>query len=336
MSKPRIFVSIPRGEVRDTFFNPQLKQQLEEIGIVTWNPGSEQFSEEEFARQLKGIDICVTGWGNTPLNQETLKYADDLKLIAHVGGTVRPMVADEAFERGIRVCCGNAVFARSVAEGVIAYILSALRRIPEYNQAVKDGQWPSPAGTRGLLDRSVGLVGYGMIAQYTAEMLKAFGCPVKVYSRYMKAEDLAAKGLEKATMEEIFAECDIVSLHQGLTPQTQGSIGRNLFASMKDGAVLVNTARGELIDEEALCQVLNEKAVTAVLDVFVHEPLPMDSPLRRCPNVFLMPHGAGPTGDRRPFVTAQILEDIKAFLTGGSLSCEIDAGRAKTMTTVVK
>lgn len=331
----KILVSIPAGEMRDSFFSEALSARLEQLGCVEWNTNTEQFSEEELAEKLSGVDICISGWGNTPFYEKTLKYADKLKLIAHIGGSVRPMVGDAAFERGIRVCSGNRVFAESVAEGVLAYMLCSLRRIGEYEARMAAGEWPSLIGTRGLLGRSVGLVGYGMIAEYLVKFLKPFGCRIMVSSRHISAEELAEAGIEAAAAEEIFRTCDVVSLHSSLTARTKHSIGADLLNSMKDGALLVNTARGALIDEEALVSVLQERPVWAALDVFETEPLPMDSPLRECERVLLMPHAAGPTADRRYVVTSHVLDDIGRFLNGEPLDCEIDFARAGTMTTVV-
>ena len=331
----KILVSIPAGEMRDSFFSEALSARLEQLGCVEWNTNTEQFSEEELAEKLSGVDICISGWGNTPFHEKTLKYADKLKLIAHIGGSVRPMVGDAAFERGIRVCSGNRVFAESVAEGVLAYMLCSLRRIGEYEARMAAGEWPSLIGTRGLLGRSVGLVGYGMIAEYLVKFLKPFGCRIMVSSRHISAEELAEAGIEAAAAEEIFRTCDIISLHSSLTARTKHSIGTELLNSMKDGALLVNTARGALIDEEALVSVLKERPVWAALDVYETEPLPMDSPLRDCERVLLMPHAAGPTADRRYAVTSYVLDDMERFLNGENLDCEIDFARAGTMTTVV-
>ena len=331
----KILVSIPDGDVRDSFFSEEQRVSLERLGCVEWNANAEQYGEEELAEKLRGVDICISGWGNTPFHEKTLKYADKLKLIAHIGGSVRPMVGDAAFERGIRVCSGNRVFAESVAEGVLAYMLCSLRRIGEYEARMAAGEWPSLIGTRGLLGRSVGLVGYGMIAEYLVKFLKPFGCRIMVSSRHISAEELAEAGIEAAAAEEIFRTCDVVSLHSSLTARTKHSIGADLLNSMKDGALLVNTARGALIDEEALVLVLQERPVWAALDVFETEPLPMDSPLRECERVLLMPHAAGPTADRRYVVTSHVLDDIGRFLNGEPLDCEIDFARAGTMTTVV-
>ena len=331
----KILVYIPAGEMRDSFFSEALSARLEQLGCVEWNTNTEQFSEEELAENLSGVDICISGWGNTPFYEKTLKYADKLKLIAHIGGSVRPMVGDAAFERGIRVCSGNRVFAESVAEGVLTYMLCSLRKIGEYEARMAAGEWPSLIGTRGLLGRSVGLVGYGMIAEYLVKFLKPFGCRILISSRHISEEELAEAGIEAASAEEIFRTCDIISLHNSLTMRMKHSIGAELLNSMKDGALLVNTARGALIDEEALVSVLRERPVWAALDVYETEPLPMDSPLRDCERVLLMPHAAGPTADRRYAVTSYVLDDMERFLNGENLDCEIDFARAGTMTTVV-
>lgn len=147
------------------FFGRERILELEALGTVEWNEGCEQFSQEELCERIAGKDICVTGWGSPLFDEKVLAHADRLKLIAHTGGSVKPIVTDAVYERGIRVVSGNRVFAESVAEGVIAYALAALRDIPYYSAQVKAGFWRPKFENRGLLDRSVGIVGYGMTAE---------------------------------------------------------------------------------------------------------------------------------------------------------------------------
>lgn len=183
-----ILVCLPQGERLDTFFDVPLKSRLMQLGHVHWNTFDRQITQQELTQHLQGIDICVTGWDSPNFIEGALVHADKLSLIAHVGGTIRPMITDAVFQQGIRVCCGNLEFARSVAEGVVAYMLFAMRRIPAYQQAMEEGRWPFPADTRGLMGKRVGLVGYGMIGEAVASLLKAFGCEVWVSSRHRKAE----------------------------------------------------------------------------------------------------------------------------------------------------
>lgn len=329
-----ILVTIPeKSKIFDSFFGEEQKSRLEKIGNVRWNTGSENYTEQQLAEQLEGVDICITGWGTPIFTPFVLSRANNLKLIAHDAGTVRPMVTDEVFSRDIRVCSGNEVFARSVAEGVVAYILTALRRIPWYHEQTMEGNWPGMEGTRGLLDRTVGLIGYGTIAGYLADMLKAFGCKVLVNSAHISDQILQEKGLIRATEEEIFSTCDIVSVHRSLTEKTWHSIGKRQLELMKEGSVFVNTARGAVVKEDELTEVLLHKKISAILDVYETEPLPMASLLRTQENVFLMPHAAGPTEDRRVLVTDYILDDVERFLKGEKMAGEVDGIRAKSMTT---
>ena len=189
--------------------------------------------------------------------------------------------------------------------------------------------------TRGLLDRTVGLIGYGTIAGYLADMLKAFGCKILVNSTHTPDQILREKELTRATEEEIFSTCDIVSVHRSLTEKTWHSIGKSQLERMKDGAIFVNTSRGAVVKEDELTEILSHKKISAILDVYETEPLPVQSGLRALNNVFLMPHAAGPTEDRRVLVTDYILDDVERFLKGEKMEGEVDGIRAKSMTTVL-
>lgn len=331
MEKWKALVTIPKGPVFDTFFNEDRKKELEAIAEVEWNEGASQFTPEELAQRLLGKDLCITGWGCPILEEEVLKNAASLKLIAHTGGSVKPYVTDAVYERGIKVVSGNKVFAESVAESVIAYALSSLRKIPYYSTRLKDGYWPAQFQNRGLLDRSVGIVGYGMIAGYVVQMLKPFHNSIKVFSRHIKEEVLTKWNMQKAELEEIFSTCDIISIHSGMTAANYHLITEDLLRMMKPGALLINTARGAIIDEEALVRVLKEQDIYAVLDVYETEPLPEKHPLHECERAILMPHMGGPTIDRRLAVTKAVIEDICNFREKRELNCEIDKAYADKM-----
>lgn len=329
--KSRILVTMPEGEVFRTFFDEENRRALEALGEVEWNRGNSQFAPEELKERLKGKDICVTGWGCPVLEEEILENAGELKLVAHTGGSVKPYVTDAVYDRGIRVVSGNRVFAESVAESVIAYALSALRDIPYYSRRLKEGHWPESFRNRGLLDRSVGIVGYGMIAGYVVQMLQPFHNSIKVFSRHIKDEELEKRKIQRAGLEEIFSECDIISIHSGMTKENHHLITEDLLRRMKPGALLINTARGAIIDEEALVRVLRERDIYAVLDVYETEPLPSGHPLTTCERALLMPHMGGPTIDRRLAVTKAVMKDIAHFQKGEGLDCEIDRAYAGKM-----
>lgn len=329
--KSRILVTIPRGEVFTTFFDEENIRVMEALGEVEWNEKSCQFTSDELKERLQGKDICVTGWGCPVLDEEVLQNADRLKMIAHTGGSVKPYVTDAVYERGIKVVSGNRVFAESVAESVIAYALSSLRDIPYYSRRLKEGYWPQQFRNKGLLDRSVGIVGYGMIAGFVVQMLKPFHNRIKVFSRHIGEEELKKQKMEKAELSEIFSTCDVISIHSGMTKENYHLITEELLRSMKPGALLINTARGAVIDEEALVRVLKEQDIYVVLDVYETEPLPKGHPLTECERAILMPHMGGPTIDRRLAVTRAVMSDISHFLDGKELDCEISRAYADKM-----
>ena len=333
MEALKILVTMPKGEIFDTFFNEELESKLEEIGEVIWNDSIAQYTKSQLCEKIKDIDICVTGWGTEAFDEEILSHANKLRLIAHTGGSVRPYVTDAVYDRGIRVVSGNEVFAESVAESVIAYALASLRDIPRYSAELKQGIWPWNFYNQGLLDKTVGIVGYGKIAKMLVEMLKPFHVKIKVFSRHISQEELEKHNMEKAELSEIFSTCDIVSLHSGMTKENHHMITEELLNMMPKGALLINTARGAIIDEEALCRVLSKGEIRAVLDVYEVEPLPAGHKLMEMDNAILMPHMGGPTIDRRMIVTRTVIGDIKLFLQNMPMTCEIDRAYAAKMST---
>lgn len=262
-----------------------------------------------------------------------MREADSLALVAHTAGSVATLVSIELYDRGVKVVSGNRVFAESVAESVLAYALLALRRLPHWTREVQEGRWSTIDGTtEGLLDQSVGLVGFGAVARFLVPMLKPFRARVRACDPHVDPAVMQECGVEPAGLDEIFASSKIVSLHAARTPETRHLVDARLLRLLSDGSVFINTARGSIVDEAALAAELATGRVTAVLDVFETEPLPADSPLRGLPNAILIPHMAGPTVDRRRSATAAVLDDVERFLAGQPLECDIDRAYAMAMT----
>lgn len=329
----KILVSIPAGKIRDTFLPQDVAEKLESLGSVSWNDNAGDYSAIELRDRLAGVDVCVTGWGNACFDANVLSGADNLKLVAHTGGSVAPYVSEAFFDRGVTIVSGNRMYAESVAEGVMAYILCALRRLPYYSGEIQSGRWSSPdSWYEGLLDQTVGLVGFGMVARHLVKMLEPFRANVMVYDPFISDDVLAGFSTRRATLEEIMSGSKVISLHAPRTPGTHHMITAEHLRLVRDGALLVNTARGSLVDEEALADELKTGRFNAVLDVFETEPLPMGSRLRGLQNVFLVPHMAGPTKDRRKLVTLALMEEIDRFFAGMALRHKIDREYAMSMT----
>ncbi|MFN8185514.1 MAG: 2-hydroxyacid dehydrogenase [Gaiellales bacterium] len=248
--------------------------------------------DELLARLLAEVEVL---WHVLrPLTAEHIAAAPRLRLIQKIGVGVNTIDLDAARARGIAVCNLPGTNSRAVAELTLALMLAALRRIPSYDRATRDGQgWslsPDVQDRLGELGgRTVGLVGYGAVPRLLAPILVALGSQV-VYTAGSPKHDAVG---EWRSLPELLAEADVVSLHLPLTPQTERLLDAAAFATMRPGAVLVNTARGGLVDEPALVEALRSGHLrAAALDVFAREPVATGSELLSLENVVVMPHVA--------------------------------------------
>lgn len=333
-----ILVTIPKGDVMDTFLPPRVREKLELLGTVRYNEMTRQYTEAELTEALKDCDVVVIGWGAPRIAGDVIANNDRLKLIAHTGGSVADYVDASTYEKGIRVICGNKLFAESVAEGTIAYMLSALRYIPDQVYNIKAGNWKDPAyaNDRGLIGKQIGILGVGTIARFLMEMLQPFRCSFLVWddNYTVDPEYLSSVNARQTTLEEVMSTCSIVTLHAALTPKSTGMIGRRELEMMPHGGLFINTARGAIIRQDEMVELLQEREdLFAVLDVLAGEPLEKDSPLRKLKNVYLMPHRGGPTVDYRATVGETVVAEIGRFLAGNpNLEHEITHNVALRMT----
>ena len=324
----KILVAMPEGVASTpTFFTERAKKELEALGEVIYNTSDKQFTDEELSEALKDVDIVFCGWGTQRYTADILKNANNLKILAYTAGSMNAVVSEELYAKGVRVLGANCVFAESVAEGCLCYTLASLRRIEKYVMRMRSGGWKKDNDFyEGILDKSVGLIGFGKIAQYFAEMLKPFHVKLKIVSGHLSAEEAAKYNAEVATLEEVCSTCDVISLHYSLSDKTYHMIDEEHIKMFKDDALFINTSRGAIVDEEALIKELKTGRIRAALDVYEREGtgLSDDNPLRTLPNVMPMPHMGGPSIDRREYCVLNLIRDIKAVLADPSVAVETD------------
>ncbi len=331
----KIFNVVPQNNPRyNGFFTERSTAALERVGEYRRNPYDRNLTIDEITEMAADADVLITGWATPMITLDAAKKMPNLKLIAHSAGSVAPFVAPEIYEQtDIRVICGNDVFARSVAEGTLCYMLAALRRVEHYVNVMRNGGWKEiNFQNRGLIGKKVGIIGFGTISRYVLELIRWFKCEVLIYSSHLSNEEAAKYGGRTASLEEIFSTCEVISVHSSMTPKTEGMITRELLSMMRPDALLVNTARGKVIDEEAMFEMLLEGKFFAALDVYAKEPPLQDDPIRKCDHAFLMPHMGGPTMDMREIVVLEISEDIQNFIEGKPLHLEVDGAAAQRMT----
>lgn len=329
----KIYITMPNNEQSDSFLTPKARERLASLAQVEQNPYNRQLTVEEVIEAAKDADVLITSWGTCKYYKEHVAQMPNLKMIAHAGGTVVPVAAPDLYETGVKVISGNDVFAKSVAEGCLCYTLAALRRLEHYIGVMREGGFRTEIfENRGLFGKKLGIVGFGAIARHFLNLIRWYDLEVLIYSSHLTDEEAAKYGARTASLEEIFAECDVISIHASNTERTRGMITRELMASMKSDALLVNTARGAVIDEPAMFEMLLAGRFYAALDVFAEEPPAPDAPIRQCKNALLMPHMGGPTMDMRGVVTLELCKDIARLQKGEPLQYEISAEAARRMT----
>ena len=271
--------------------------------------------EDELAAALAGVDVAVTQMA--PFTAKVLAAADALRLIVCTrGGPVNVNLAAAA-ERGVEVRSTPGRNAPAAAEHTLALMLAALRSIPDVHATVRAGEWRSDlyalsAAGRELSGATVGLVGYGAIGARVARILAAFDAEVVVYDPYA-APDRSVTAV--STLDELLDRSEVVSLHARLTAETRHVIDAAALARMPHGSVLVNTARGGLVDYDAVVDALESgRLAAAAFDVYEAEPIPPGTRLLTAPNVVLTPHLAGATVQTAQRAAALAAEAVAAFL----------------------
>ena len=266
----------------------------------------------ELSERGKDADIIVVS--NLPIKREVLENCKNLKMISVAFTGVDHIAMDYCREKGITVsnCAGYST--ESVAELVFGMLISLYRNIIRCDEAVRNGGTKDGLVGFEIKGKKFGIVGTGAIGLKTAEIAKAFGCRVYAYSRTQKE----IEGITYLPLDELFSECDIISLHVPLTESTKGLINAEKLALMKKTAVLINTARGPVVDSSALAEALADgKIAGACIDVFENEPpVAKEHPLLNAPNVIATPHIAFATAEAMEIRAGMVFENVTAYLDG--------------------
>jgi D-3-phosphoglycerate dehydrogenase len=293
---------------------PEHLRQLEEAGCeIVPNQVGRPYQAAELKQALLGIDAIVTG--TDELNAEVIASADRLKTIAKHGVGLDNIDLPAARARGVVVSAAFGAVHDSVADLTLALLLAVARGIVPAHLATRAGQWKGVMGME-LREKTLGIVGLGRIGKEVARRAMAFGMRIIATDPRPDLPFAAAQAIRYVELEELLATSDAVSLHAGLEQAGRPLLGAAELATMKKGALLVNTGRGHLVDELALAEALRTGRIGgAGLDVFSHEP-PLGSPLLGLENVVLAPHMAGDTRDARRRMGEITVENVVRVMRG--------------------
>lgn len=292
-------------------------EELKKLGDCTIY---ERTAPEEVMERAKGADVLLTN--KTALRAEHIEALPDLKYIGVLATGYNVVDIDAAKERGIVVTNIPAYSTQSVAQMVFAHILNITNRVEHYAQEVRKGEWTKSRDfsywNTPLIELDglkMGIIGLGHTGFATAHIARSFG--MEVYAFTSKPQNELPQGITSKTLDEIFTECDIVSLHCPLTPETRNLVNAGRLAMMKPTAILINTGRGPLVDEQALADALNNKVIAAAgLDVLSSEPPKADNPLLKADNCFITPHIAWATHAARTRLMAIAIDNLEGYISG--------------------
>jgi phosphoglycerate dehydrogenase-like enzyme len=298
------------------------------LDCADWTPVTSQAEVVTFADhvddesalvdRLRDVAILVLMRERTPVTSTLLASLPELRLIVTTGQSNGSVDVEAARASGV-VVCGTGGYTEQTVELTWALILGLTRHIAAESVAIRSGGWQSTIGTD-LFGKTLGVVGLGRIGSGVARVGVAFGMNVLAWSENLTADRTAEAGCLHVAKEELFRRSDVVSIHLVLSERSRGVVGRTELRTMKPSALLINTSRGPLVDEEALVDALASGAIAgAGLDVFSKEPLPVDHPFRMLPNVLATPHIGYVTAETYQLFYREIVEDIVAFLRGAPI-----------------
>jgi phosphoglycerate dehydrogenase-like enzyme len=296
--------------------DPRLFSELEgQVGEVVYNPTGKPLPSAEVARLLPGVDGYIAGLD--AIDRLALEAADRLKVIARYGVGVDNVDLEAARAKGIRVTNTPGANSVSVAELTVGLILSLARRLPEAAAATRAGGWPRLAGLS-LEGKTVGLLGLGAVGKQVARRLAGFDCRLVAYDPVADEKFAREKNVTLAPMDEVAGQAEFLSLHLPLLPGTRNLVNAAFLQGMKRGAYLINTSRGELVDDAALAEAIQKEHLAgAALDVFSKEPPDPENPLLHLSQVLVTPHCAAHTDGAMNAMGWMALRDCLAVLRGG-------------------
>jgi phosphoglycerate dehydrogenase-like enzyme len=332
---PKILV-LPKPSLYRQLFSSEADAALKRLGNVEFHGEERDISSAELAKRIGRFDVVITGWRSPKFSAEVLSAAERLKLIAHSAGSIRFMLEDDAIGNGFEVTTVAAAMASPVAEMTLLFAMLLLRNTHKQDRALKAGEDWMPVKTAGMgeeiLGQRVGIVGAGNVGRAAICLLNAVGADVRVFDPYLTAAGAKELGAAKIdTLDELLTTCRIISLHAPSTPQTHHMIGTRELGLMHDGSILINTGRSWTIDGEALIAELKTGRISAGIDVFDEEPLPVDSEYRKLANAIITPHLAAATIQCRLRQGTMTVEEIQRFVEGKPLKYAVTKAMMATM-----
>ncbi|MDF2721778.1 MAG: hypothetical protein K0Q59_1453 [Paenibacillus sp.] len=315
---------LPAVSSRQKVFNSVHLEQLAQYGDVVLNETGSH-APEMIRKVIEGADIALTTWGSPNLNNSILEAAPNLKAVIHAAGTVKPIVSDDLWARGIRVSSANGPLGQGVAETALGLTIASLKNMWKISKETANGGWSEEKKrVRELYDVTIGVIGAGKAGKHFIKLLQNFDVTVLIADPFVTPEQAVAIGAIKVELEELMARADVVSIHAPSLPSTYKMINADRLALMKDDAIIINTARGSIVDEEALAAELSKGRLFACIDVTDPEPPASNHPFRSLSNCILTSHIAGSVNNGIYRIGKFAVNEVGLLLKGERMIGEVE------------
>lgn len=313
----------------DLIYGPEERAEIARL-VDVYAPPQTATSVHEHPELLHDVQIIMSGWGAPRFDAAFLAAAPHLEAVFYGAGSVRGIVTPEFWARRITICSAWAINAIPVAEYTLSQILFSLKHGWRYALTIKrEGRYPPKWPVPGAYGSTVALISLGQIGRRVAQLLRMFDLRVIAYDPFVKPDEAAALGVTLCSLEDAFRQADVVSLHTPLLKETEGMITGAHFRLMKEGATFINTARGAVVNEAEMIEVLQARPdLFAILDVTYPEPPLPGSPLYTLPNVILTPHIAGAMNGECRRMGQEMIRELRRYLNGEPLCWAISEEQA--------
>lgn len=338
---PQIYTRIKKGdramnkiailvneENREKVFSDKYYERMRKTGQVCIYDQKDFADEAYYLDFVKDSDVIITSWGSPQIDAKVLDRCPKLKAVIHAAGSIKPIISDEFIKRSIRITNSAAAIGEGVAETALGFAISACKGFYQLNNDTKNKLWDENIRTtvKDFYDIKVGVISGGFVGRHMVKLLKNFHVDILMYDPVLSAEEIASIGAEKAELDDMMRECDVVTIHAPSIPATDNMIHKGNLSLMKDGAVLINTSRGTVINEADLIAELKKGRIFACIDVTNPEPPEADNELRFLDNVILTPHIAGTVSNGMKRIALHVCQELERLEKGEKMRTEVDLG----------
>ncbi|MHA6763800.1 hydroxyacid dehydrogenase [Streptacidiphilus sp. PAMC 29251] len=319
-ARPRVLLAM-NPDIAPVLLDRDSRARLAAVAEVDFDLVLNDFRAPAAAAALGGADLLLSCWGVPALDEAALAAAPRLRGVVHAAGSIRRLITEACWQRGLHITSAAWANALPVAEYTVAVVLLANKQVLRIRDTYRKQRGVRPdlhalyTGT-GNYHRTVGIIGASRIGRRVLELLRPYDLDLLLYDPFLTAAEAEGLSARLVGLDELCSRSDVVSIHAPQLPATRHLIDRSRLALLRDGATLVNTARGSLVDQEALIAEVSTGRIDAVIDVTEPDVLPADSPLYDLPNVLLTPHIAGSLGNELHRMAAAAVDEVERYAAG--------------------